>query len=506
MRRTPGPAGNKLYYLYGLERAGRLAGLRFFGRHDWYREGAEELVAIRTTTGAWQDAHGPIISTCFALLFLAKGRAPVLVNKLRHGPRGDWNNDADDIRNLVGVVSRDWKNLLTWQVVDPDVATVEDLLQAPIVYFNGHRAPEFGEQGKKNLRDYVEQGGFILADACCGRGEFDQGFRALMTEIFPEPGSELHPLGEDHAIWRSKHVLDPGSHPLWGIELRLPDRGRLLARRPLLLLEPGGERSPSNPAVPAGDQAGPEHHRLCDRPRDARRQAAVHEVKDFKGDAPRRGALRIAKLKHGGEWNIAPRAIPSLMDVLRKPPLNFDVVLNQKDLEARDPSLVNYPLIYLHGRLGVRLEQDDLPRLRRHLEPGGGTIFADAACGSPAFDAAFRRFVAALLPDNPLVPIPHDDEIYTPKMGFDLPDVQYSPAAGDRPRLSPARGGPARRPLGGHLFEVRPGLRPGSPRADLNCKGLHARERPADRGQHRDLVDAPVIANPSLNRGSGNEM
>src|SRR5690606_39113528 len=29
-----------LYYLYGLERAGRLSGQRFFGGHDWYREGA----------------------------------------------------------------------------------------------------------------------------------------------------------------------------------------------------------------------------------------------------------------------------------------------------------------------------------------------------------------------------------------------------------------------------------------------------------------------------------
>ena len=34
----------KYYYLYGMERAGRLAGMRFFGEHDWYREGAEELV------------------------------------------------------------------------------------------------------------------------------------------------------------------------------------------------------------------------------------------------------------------------------------------------------------------------------------------------------------------------------------------------------------------------------------------------------------------------------
>jgi hypothetical protein len=35
------------------------------------------------------------------------------------------------------------------------------------------------------------------------------------------------------------------------------------------------------------------------------------------------------------------------MDVLRKPPLNFDVVPRQKDVSPSDPSLVHYPLIYL---------------------------------------------------------------------------------------------------------------------------------------------------------------
>ncbi len=69
-----------------------------------------------------------------------------------------------------------------------------------------------------------------------------------------------------------------------------------------------------------------------------------------------------------------------------------------------------YPLIYIHGRASLSFPKEDLDALRQHLEPGGGTIFADAACGSPAFDAAFRRFVAELLPNNPLVPIPHDDD------------------------------------------------------------------------------------------------
>ena len=137
----------KFYYLCGLERAGRLAGTRFFGQHDWYRIGAEELVHDQQkVTGSWEGAlveKDPVLATSFALLFLAKGRAPVLINKLRYGPANDWNNDPDDVRNLVTVVSRDWKRLLTWQTVDSRNATVLDLLRAPILFFNGHKAPEF---------------------------------------------------------------------------------------------------------------------------------------------------------------------------------------------------------------------------------------------------------------------------------------------------------------------------------------------------------------------------
>jgi hypothetical protein len=140
-----GTANWKLYYLYGLERAGRLTGLRYFGGHDWYREGAEELVASQDRrSGAWtRGGGGPVIDTSFALLFLAKGRAPVLIHKLRHGPGADWDNDRDDARNLTALVSRDWKHLLTWQVVDAETADVEGLLMAPIAFFNGHEPPGF---------------------------------------------------------------------------------------------------------------------------------------------------------------------------------------------------------------------------------------------------------------------------------------------------------------------------------------------------------------------------
>jgi hypothetical protein len=151
---------------------------------------------------------------------------------------------------------------------------------------------------------------------------------------------------------------------------------------------------------------------------------------------PIREAFRVARLRHTGNWDVAPQAIPHLSDALHA--LGFGVALSQKDLFASDPNLIYYPLIYLQGRGAFSLSGEDLIALRRHLAPDGGTLFADAACGDPAFDAAFRRFVAELLPDHKLVPIPRDDELYTDMTGFDLSRCQYTKAAGgiqDYPQL-----------------------------------------------------------------------
>jgi hypothetical protein len=160
-------------------------------------------------------------------------------------------------------------------------------------------------------------------------------------------------------------------------------------------------------------------------------------LKSLAGPPPA-GAFRIARLKHAGDWDAAPQAIPRLMDALRKSPFGLDVVLSERSLVASDPNLVYYPVIYLHGRGAFSLPDEDLDALRRQLDPGGGLLFADAACGSPAFDAAFRRFAAQLFPNHPLVPISTDDKFYTEGVGFDLSQCQYTKAAGgikDYPQL-----------------------------------------------------------------------
>jgi hypothetical protein len=63
------------YYLYALERAGMLVGIEKIGKHDWYAEGAEAILAAQKPDGSWDDGASRGNSTwdtCFAVLFLKK--------------------------------------------------------------------------------------------------------------------------------------------------------------------------------------------------------------------------------------------------------------------------------------------------------------------------------------------------------------------------------------------------------------------------------------------------
>jgi hypothetical protein len=248
-----------------------------------------------------------------------------------------------------------------------------------------------------------------------------------MRQVFPEDEYELKPLPEDHAVWRSKYLLSPDVHPLWGIEHGC---------RTVVIYTPKdlscgwnqAENQPDHPFVVKSIRVGQnvvDYATGKELPAD---KLTPRDTTKFAKETAKRGALYIAKLKHAGEWNIAPLAIPNLTSFLRKD-FKMDVVVNHREIYANDPNLVYYPLIYLHGRAGVSFPPDQMQTLRRHLEPGGGVIFADAACGSEAFDASFRKFIAELLPDHPLEPIPPDDEELF-KARFDLTKVQYTPSAG----------------------------------------------------------------------------
>jgi len=83
---NPGQPGNwPFYWIYGLERCARIAGVEYVGLHDWYCEGATRLITDQRDDGSWPRTHrmkpkgdqnvrwwSDQVDTCFAILFLTQ--------------------------------------------------------------------------------------------------------------------------------------------------------------------------------------------------------------------------------------------------------------------------------------------------------------------------------------------------------------------------------------------------------------------------------------------------
>lgn len=457
--------GKSVFYnIYGLERLGRLTGQRFVGKYDWYREGCELLVR-------WQDpqdgaiARGKgidsatILSTSFGLLFLSKGRTPVLVSKFAWGDFQDngqgtfrergpgdaeglvnWNRKHNDCRHLVEYASKElFKGTpLAWQVYDvrrQDISTdakllgeVGTLLQSPVLYLNGHGRIVLTGAQEQLLQKYVEEGGFIVAEACCGDAEFAKSFRALMKKLFPT--SDLRKLPPEHAVWRSFHEVSPDDFkdleglergcrtvcvfspsPLagfWEEHRFMPEKGKPAKNR--------GERAFRLAGNIIAYATGLE----LPKPRLTRQTVIDPNAADK--SAPR-SYFKPAQLAIG-EANPAPAAMRNLMGYLRDN-ARIDVVLESdpKQYEVSpsdDRKLFGFKFFYLHGKKKFTLDEFAIENLQSALQTGG-LLFADASCNGyeawKEYDKSFREMCKKLFPDSKLELIPADDPLYSAKMG-----------------------------------------------------------------------------------------
>lgn len=421
------------YCLYGVERAGRLTGQRFFGGHDWYEIGCRYLVGAQKADGSWASTgmfdKQPVIATSFALLFLSKGRTPVLVSKLAYGREKDagWNNKRSDVRHLVEFTSRELfkGEPLAWQAYDvraldaPTEASrrvlAAQLLQSPVVYFNGH---DFAPRDKEAeiLKEYVANGGFILAENCCGKARhpgFDRDFRRLVREILPD--AELKPLEPDHPVWLAsgKFALSPRDFPLEGVKQGCKT---VLIYSPVPLAGywevNQSEAGPGQKAFQLGANIIAYATGLeAPRPRLSRVEIAT----DNPTEKIKRGFLQVGQLRHEGDWQPAPKAMRNLMVEARK--AGLDVVLKTTPVAPSDEAVKDFRFLYMHGRAAFQTKRDDLKKLRFNLKTGG-LLLADACCGSKAFDEAFRKFVEELFAEEKLKlePIPADDELFSAEL------------------------------------------------------------------------------------------
>jgi hypothetical protein len=92
------------------------------------------------------------------------------------------------------------------------------IFNAPLLYLTGHEYFTLKKSEAEQLKKYLENGGFLLAEACCGRKGFDLSFRQLMAALFPE--APLKAIPQNNAVFRTPNdVQRVGVTPMLQQEL-----------------------------------------------------------------------------------------------------------------------------------------------------------------------------------------------------------------------------------------------------------------------------------------------
>lgn len=422
------------YYLYALERVGMVSGRQFIGRFDWYREGAAYLVQQqRAADDSW---NGSLRDTAFALLYLAKGNRPVLFQKVHwRGAKNphEWNRNVHDLENLTNFIGEKFGKAVTWQTTPLDVS-VQKLRLSPVLLITGHEFPEFNADQRQKLRDYVEAGGVLLFEACCGAEGFREGFRKFAKTLYAEVGREyrLRKLTAEHPVFDSYYALED-TYGLEGIDIGCKT-GIFFSPNALSgLWELGdwvdrasGEKLSENAlklgtniaAYATGREQLPD--KLAAASREVAKDSAdpAEQIKEVP-----RGAVRIARLVHGGDYNSDPHCMVNLAALLRAQ-AGVDVVAKAKHVRPDEATIYQYPVVFMHGHRAFRYSEEQLAALRDYLARGG-FLFADSCCGREEFDKAFRQMADALFEGQELQKLPADHAIYTGAAGVKLGRLKY---------------------------------------------------------------------------------
>ncbi len=140
-----------------------------------------------------------------AAAFTTVSQPPTLkLALLKYAGGGDWYNDVNSLKNLAKFCNDNLKTNF-----DLEFATVEpgsaEIFNNPIVYATGHGNMLFSDLEARNLRMYLEAGGFLILNDDFGLDPF---VRPAMKKVFPE--LDFVELPFSHPIYHQKYEFKNG--------------------------------------------------------------------------------------------------------------------------------------------------------------------------------------------------------------------------------------------------------------------------------------------------------
>jgi hypothetical protein len=405
------------YYLYGVERVGLASGLKFLGTANWYKQGAASIIKRQGGDGSWGDGsfhRGDVktVSTAYCLLFLARGRNPVVFNKLEYA--GPWNARPRDNANLTNWMSKKFEKPINWQVVNLQVSP-DEWLDAPILLITGSVDPKFTPEDIAKIRAYIEAGGIVFSTADGGRAEFTEAIRKYASQVV-ENKYEMRKLPPTHSIF---------SKELWG-EVKNP---------PLMMGMSNGVRDiwiHSNIDLGASwqgrrdaqfDQFAIPANLFFYATGKGTLRSKLAPLTVATGDAKPVRTIALARVDHVANADPEPGAWKR-MAKLAQAEFKTELKLSTVKWGQLDPKANK--IAHMTGSTRFTLNDADAGALKGYLD-NGGLLLADAAGGSADFTESFLALMQGLYPGNALAPLAGDHPIFKGAMadGEPIGEVEF---------------------------------------------------------------------------------
>ncbi|MEO0475667.1 MAG: DUF4159 domain-containing protein, partial [Planctomycetota bacterium] len=173
-----GVHGGASYMWYGYERVGLASGIKYFRKKDWFQEIAQRIVAKRANFG------NSIHTAAFDLMFLARGRVPVWINKLAI-PGTAWNNRPNDVYFLNRFISEYREHEVNWQVVGVD-SNPKEWMAAPLMWISSDGSIDWTDDRVSKIKEYIDLGGTVIANPEDRSSSFRASIEELAEKMYPD--------------------------------------------------------------------------------------------------------------------------------------------------------------------------------------------------------------------------------------------------------------------------------------------------------------------------------
>ena len=375
------PQSTDLPGLCDVERIGMLTGRRQFDRTPWFAAAAQQMVRMQQSDGSLNGSFvysSPTTATAFGLLFLARGRGPLVFNKLEY--KGTWNSRPRDGLNVATWVGKKLDRAINWQSVKLD-DPAEAFNEAPILMITGAHDPKFTADEIEKLKAFVQAGGMIVSSADANSTEFAGAMKKAASEVVDGPydwkevdeKSEL--LTAFAPLKRAARVsaLSNGVRTLWVQSEN--DWGTAWQKRA---------------GVPTDyyDAMTNIYAYATSQLARSRLETRVVENAPAVPALPAR-SITVARIEYAGNWNPEPGAWARFAEIA-KAQFNTKLELKTVDMAALDAKTT--PIAHLTGTGKVMFAPDAVAAVNRYVA-AGGILIVDAAGGDADFATVARALI-----------------------------------------------------------------------------------------------------------------